>query len=808
MESRTIQKVAILGTGVMGSQIAAHFVNANVAVILYGLSSEDKPKNTEAEQAVAALLKQNPAPLASKSYAARITKANYDEHLPLLSDCDLVIEVISENIQWKYDLYEKVIPHLKDSCILASNTSAIPLETLAKGLPENLRSRFVGVHFFNPPRYMQLLELIAQPDTSKDILDRLEGFFTSRLGKGVVRAQDKPGFIGNRIGVFAMMAVQKHAHHFGLAPDVVDELTGTMIGRPKSATYRTLDLVGIDTFMMVVNELKEALPDDPWADYFAVPDWISELAQQGALGAKTKKGVYEKRGKDIWMFDVASNDYRQIKKKQVDKKLREIFTKTAPAEQFEKLVALDHPQAKFLLAVFGDIFAYSAFHMEAIAHSAYDIDMAMRWGYGWEQGPLEQWQDFGWERVAAYLKASITDAEKALPVWVDNCTAVHSDSGSWSVKSAKFTENLHHPVYQKQWQPPLLCGQSRDRTVIFEDDDICYWTIDNEVGILSFKTKMHVLSYGVLKGMEHVLDIAEKHHKALIVYQEEGAFSAGANLYEVLMGVKLGKMDGKPSLLSKMKQKAFDTFSKLPEVGDLPSIETVIALLQTVLMRFKHGPVPTVAAVSGLALGGGCELLLHCNRVVAHIESYVGLVEVGVGVLPAGGGTKEMALRASEMSGSDRPLLPILAQYFEQIAMAKVATSAAEARDMGYLREGDKIVMHRGELLSIAHAQAHSMASDLPPWQEPLRVMGQGGKATLRSQVVNLLEGQFISEHDAEIVTRLAEVITGGAVPENTVVSAEHVLDLERKHFLALLAMDKTQDRIEHMLKNSKPLRN
>lgn len=813
IDLRAIKKVAVLGTGIMGSQIAAHFANAGIEVVLFGIVSDENNKNVEADKAVKNLLKAKPAAFASKSLTNRITKANYDEHLELLESCDFVIEAISEKIAWKKDLYQKVLPHLKQTCILASNTSAIPLQDLAADLPDWLKARFIGVHFFNPPRYMYLLELTAHQDTDSKVVDFLEGFFVTKLGKGVIKPKDMPGFVGNRIGMFSIASIYHHAKRLKLPPDLVDELTGTLIGRPKSATYRTMDLVGLDTYALVMKELAATLDNDPWRELFYVPDWIQKLIENGAIGSKAKKGVYQKRGSEIWVFDVDKGDYRKSKRKQIDDEVKKAL-KQEHQNQFASLIQLDSPQAKFLCGLYSDLFHYCAYYLGDIAYSAKELDLAMRWGYGWERGPFETWQDFGWQTVANYLKSESGHllSSAKIPEWAlePHRTGVHDDDGSWSADSRKKITGFQHPVYQRQLYPKVLSGESApESTTIFENEAVRYWSLEPDIGILSFKTKMNVLSYDVIMGITQALDIAETRHKALIVWQESAPFCAGANLYEVLMGVKYGKLEHDAGLLGKLKQKVVETVTDLPKLEeDMPNIKDVINKLQQVFMRLKHGPVPTIAAVNGMALGGGCELLLHCDRVVASLESYIGLVEIGVGVLPAGGGCKEMALRASR-DAKGNELFPFVAKYFENIAKATVATSAVEAKEMSYLREADKIVMNPNEVLYVAHSEARALANSYtPPWREPIKVAGDGGRSTIQAQLVNYLEGDFISEHDYKVATQIAVVMTGGDVPPNTMVTDEWLLNLEAENFIALLKTKKTQDRIEHMLKKGKPLRN
>jgi 3-hydroxyacyl-CoA dehydrogenase len=466
--------------------------------------------------------------------------------------------------------------------------------------------------------------------------------------------------------------------------------------------------------------------------------------------------------------------------------------------------------------LYSDLFHYCAYYVGDIAHSAKELDLAMRWGYGWDRGPFEIWQDFGWQIVANHLKSESEAghllSSAPIPEWAldPSRTGVHDDEGSWAADRGEKITGFKHPVYKKQLYPKVLSGESvADSITHFENESIRYWSLDPEIGILSFKTKMHVLSYEVIMGISQALDIAEARHKALIVWQDSAPFCAGINLYEVLMSIKYGKLDKEAGMFGKLKQKVVESVSDLPKLEEnLPSIKELGIKLQELFMRFKHGPVPTIAAVNGMALGGGCELLLHCDRVVACLESYIGLVEIGVGILPAGAGSKEMALRAyHDAKGND--VFPFVARYFENIAKATVSTSAVEAKEIGYLRDADRVVMNPNEVLSVAHSEARALANAyVPPMQEPIKVAGDSGRATIQAQLLNYFEGDFISEHDYDIATRIAKVMTGGDVPPNTMVTDEWLLNLEAENFLALLKTKKTQDRIEHMLKTGKPLRN
>ena len=783
-----IRQAAVLGAGVMGAQIAAHLANANVKPILFELAAEGKDRSANARKAIDGLTKMNPAPLATAATVRQIVPANYDEHLHLLRDCDLVIEAISERMDWKKSLFEKVAPHLGPNAIFASNTSGLSITELSKTLPAPLRTRFCGIHFFNPPRYMRLVEIIATAETDPAMLDRLETFLTTTLGKGVIRAKDTPNFVANRVGVFSMLATMHHTKQFKLGFDEVDALTGPAIGRGKSATYRTADVVGLDTMAHVIKTMGDTLPADPWAAFYQAPEWLAALVAKGALGQKTKAGVYMKKGKDILVLDVAKRDYVAQTGKIADE-VQAILKEKSPAQQLAKLRASSHPQAQFLWAIFRDVFHYSAVHLAEIAHSARDLDFAVRWGFGWKLGPFELWQAAGWQQVAKWIEEDIaagkTMAKAPLPKWVtDGRQGVHGPDGSYSAETGKTVPRSKLAVYARQLFPETLIGEkAADRgTTVFEDEGVRMWHQGDRIAIVSFKSKMHSLGTEVLVGLNRAIDEAEKGFDALVIWHE-APFAVGANLKAALESLKAGK---------------FDEFEKM------------VALFQQTSQRLKYSLVPTVAAVEGMALGGGCEFVMHSQRAVAALESYIGLVEVGVGLLPAGGGLKEMAERAQAWAkGGDA--FPEVSRVFKQAAMGEVSKSAENAREMGYLKASDVVIFHPGELLFVAKQQARAMADAavrpaLAPAQIP--VLGDTGIATLKMMLVNMKEGGFISDHDYEISSRIAEILCGGEVEPGSMVDEKWLLDLERRHFVALAKTAKTQERIQHMLENGKPLRN
>ncbi len=866
-----IRKAAVLGAGVMGAQIAAHLVNANVETLLFELPAKEGDPNGNVKKALEALKKLDPSPLASPAKLTCIQPANYEQNLELLRDCDLVIEAIAERMDWKSDLYRKVTPHLGAHSIFASNTSGLSINQLAQAFPDAQRHRFCGIHFFNPPRYMHLVELIPGTDTDVTLLDQLEEFLVSTLGKGVVRAKDTPNFIANRIGVFSLLATVHHAQRLGLDFDTVDALTGRYLGRPKSATFRTLDIVGLDVFAHVVGTMRDNLAQDPWHRYFVAPDWLTELITQGALGQKSQRGVYQKIGKEIHVLDLATQAYR-LSDGKVDDAVKDILRECDWAKKLAALRASPHPQAQFLWAVIRDVFHYCAVHLEGIANNARDLDFALRWGFGWDSGPFEIWQEAGWQQVAGWINADIAAgksmASAPLPDWATDPsrTGVHTAQGSYapttiqippSPPSSKGGEKEEAsasnptlekggrgdltggyqprstlPVYSRQPFPERLLGEpAHYGETIFENNEVRLWHTGDDIAILSVLSKMHSISNVVLDSILRAVDEAEANWRALILWQTEPPFSAGANLLLLMQAVQ-GKADQPIGVFDKLKGAAQRVKYTVAGGGSLGAIvnaatgnvlrvEDVVAKFQQVSQRLKYSMVPTIAAVDGLALGGGCELSIHCTRIVATLESYIGLVEVGVGLLPAGGGCKEMAQRAAaeaqRLSTDGRAndgrgdVFPYLRGYFQNIAMGVVSKSAELARNMGYLRQSDRIVMNRFELLHVAKQEARALIATVyrpPLMQRQIAVAGRTGIATFKASMVNMLEGGFISEHDYNIGCRVAEVMCGGDVDAGSLVDEQWLLDLERRNFMELLATDKTRARIEFMLKHGKPLRN
>ncbi|WP_202757863.1 3-hydroxyacyl-CoA dehydrogenase/enoyl-CoA hydratase family protein [Delftia acidovorans] len=800
MSRFNVKKVAVLGAGVMGAQIAAHLVNVKVPVVLFDLPAKEGPKSGIAERAIANLKKLKPSPIGVAEDADLIQPANYEEHLKLLKGCDLIIEAIAERMDWKLDLYTKIAPHVAKHAIVASNTSGLSITKLSEALPDAIKPRFCGIHFFNPPRYMPLVELIATPTTQPVVLDQLEAFVTSGLGKGVVRAKDTPNFIANRIGIAGMLATMKEVENFGLTFDVVDDLTGKKLGRASSGTFRTADVVGLDTMAHVIKTLQDNLSaeTDPFYGSFGTPPVLAKLIELGNLGQKAKKGFYKKVGRDILQFELDSEDYVPAGGK-ADEVYGRMLKKPA-AERLKLLRNAEGAQGRFLWAILRNSFHYAAIHLESIAESARDVDQAMRWGFGMKQGPFELWQEAGWLEVAKMIQEDI-DAGKALskaplPKWVfegpvAEAGGVHTAQGSWSPAKGQFVPRRVLPVYERQIFPEKLLGEDSlpdwktAGTTIAESKALRTWTLDGQILIASIKNKMHAISPEVMEALMEAVDVAETDFQGMVIWSGDAPFSVGADLEATMPAFVIGGAD---------------------------AIESVEQELQNLMLRIRYAQVPVVAAIHGMALGGGCELAVYSARRVAHMESYIGLVEVGVGLVPGAGGLTYIARRAAENAATStgKDLLPFLTEGFTAAAMAKVGTSAIESRKLGYLLDSDLIVPHKDELLFVAINEAKSMAAG--GWRAPLPrsfpVAGRSGVATIKGSLVNMRDGGFISEFDQHVASLIANVVCGGDVDAGTLVDEAYLMKLERKAFCHLIGHPKTHERILGMLNTGKPVRN
>ncbi len=786
-EKYNVKKAAILGAGVMGAQIAAHFANAGIPVVLFDLASDGKDKNAIINKSIKLLTKAKPAPLGYKNITKLIEPANYETDLDKLKGVDLVIEAVVERMDIKKSLYDKIENYIKPEAIFATNTSGLSINSLAEVFPEALKHKFCGVHFFNPPRYMHLVEIIPTDKTDQNVINNLTEFLTSTLGKGVVNAKDTPNFIANRIGVFSIICTIYHGMKFNLPLETVDALTGTLIGRAKSATFRTADVVGLDTLNHTVNTMLNGLPNDPWNKYYHLPEWLTDLIKAGALGAKTRAGVYKKEGKEIKILDIKTKEYRS-QNPLIDEEILNILKNKNVNQRLTQLRESNSNQAQFLWSMYRDLFHYTAYHLEGIADNTRDIDFAIRWGFGWSQGPFEIWQDAGWKQVRSWINEDIKNGnsmiQKALPNWVFESDAAHTQEGSYSAKTNSFQARPDLAVFNRQLFPETTIGEKPYYGVTeYDDDHIRLWHMNDNILIASFKTKKHIITEEVLKGIQKSVRIAEEKFLGLVLWQTSEPFTFGANLAPALQAIADGKVD--------LVEKLVNTFQQTSQA-----------------LRFSK--VPTIVAPRGLTLGGGCEFSMNATSVVASFESYIGLVEAGVGLLPAGGGLKEIARRTSE-DFETGDLYPQIEHFFKLVAMAQVSSSGLEAKNWKLIKPCTDIVFNTHEVLHVAKEKIkwlHAKGYRPPVEDHTIRVVGQAGIANMKMILANMMAGHMMSPHDYEIAVRIATVIAGGDVDSDSIVSEQYLLDLERKLFIELIQMPKTLARIEHTLKTGKPLRN
>ena len=793
MSNFMIRKVAVLGAGVMGSQIAAHCANANVPVILYDLADDDPARrNARVDAALADLARIEPAPLADPELVNGIEAANYDDDLARLSECDLVIEAIAEQRELKHALYTQVAPHLRRGAIFATNTSALPLHELVTGLPEALHGRFFGVHFFNPPRYMSLVELIALPDSDPILLDRLESWLTTRLGKDVLRAPDTPGFIANRIGVFSLLAVMHHSVRLDIDFDVADALTGTLVGRPRNATFRTADIVGLDTLTHIIDTLHACLADDPWHGFYAVPEWLERLVSAGALGHKRGQGVYRRDARGA--LEVCAADGRRWHRARgaIHPEVATLLALDDPLERLTALRKCAHPQAQLVWCSLRDVFHYCAVHLANIARTTRDVDLALRWGFGWEQGPFEAWQAMGWREVAEAIREDIesgaTPVATPLPDWVFERAGAHAATASYNAARDRMDGRTALPVYVvRQLYPDRVAGESAPDPgeTIWLNEGVRLWRrgdMDPRIAILSLRTRLGLIDEAVLDGMHEVVARAERDFDALVLWRE-APFSVGVDLKHVL---------------------------KVREEEGLDSVRTLLERFQQASIRLREAQLPVVAAVEGMALGGGCEFTLHASHRVLAFEARMGLVEAKVGLIPTAGGCAAFATRAAEYVrfARDGSVLPFIRQAFATLVNGRRSHCVPEALRLGFAQRGDDVVMHPRELLYVALRRARSMAlaAYRPPlYPPPVVVAGREGMAVCAADFA--ADHPEADEHDHRVARALARVLCGGDVAAGSVLPEDELLALEREGFMELIAHQEAVARMADTLDSDTPSR-
>ena len=787
-----VKKAAVLGAGTMGAQIAAHLANAGIPTLLLDIVPRDEPadRNQISRAGFEAARKAKPAAFFTSDLASLVTIGNFEDDLPKLKDCDLIIEAVVENLEIKRALYEKVEQHRRPGSVIASNTSGIPLHLLAEGRTEDFRAHFLGMHFFNPPRYMHLVELIRTEWTRPEVSCSMFGFLDERLGKGVVVAKDRPNFIANRIGTFGALVTMRTMLDDGYSIEEVDKMTGPAAGRPKTATFRTFDLVGLDVFAHVVKNLHENLPDDPERDMFVMPEFVTKMIERGLLGNKTRAGFYQrKKGegdkREIWTLDTATLDYRAAQKVKLPS-LDMARNIEDTRERLKTLVWSKDRVGAFLWKTISRTLCYAADRIPEIADTVVEVDRAMRWGFNWELGPFEVWDAIGVEKSAAKLKEEGRD----VPANVQKLLNAGAKSFYKNENGQRFYFDFPSEKYVPASDPPgtIILKSLKDRTgVIKKNSGASLVDLGDGVACLEFHSKMNSIGGDTLEMLKIALNEVEKNFVGLVVGNQGQNFSVGANLMLMLMEAQ------------------DENWEELDMIG---------RLFQQSVMSLRYSPKPVVVAPFQMVFGGGCEMVLHADRVRASAETYIGLVEVGVGIIPAGCGTKEMLARAMDSVPADvkdADPFPFVKRAFETIALAKVATSGEEARGFGFLDEDDSISMNPDRLIADAKKEVLALAASgyvQPQQRTDILALGNPALATLKLGVHLMKRAGYISDHDGLIGEKLARVLTGGDLNHATRVSEQYLLDLEREAFLSLIGTRQTQERIAHMLKTGKPLRN
>jgi 3-hydroxyacyl-CoA dehydrogenase len=800
--NRSIRKVAVLGSGIMGSRIACHFANIGVEVLLLDmvpreLSEAEKAKGITTEHpafrnrlvndSFQQTLKATPASLYSPSFASRIKLGNFDDNLADIKNYDWIIEVIVERLDIKKSIYEKVDALRKPGTLVTSNTSGIPIHLMAEGRSEDFKKNFCGTHFFNPPRYLRLLEIIPTPDTDQAVIDFLMHYGDLFLGKTTVLCKDTPGFIANRLGIYALIQTIRVAEEMGLSVDEVDKLTGPVAGRPKSGTYRLSDVVGLDTTVHVANNLYAAGEgSDESRDAFVIPGVMQKLFDNKWLGDKTGQGFYKKikdeKGKSVILaLDFNSLDYKPSEKVKFAT-LEGTKTISDVSKRFAVLVAGKDKAGEFYRKTFADVFRYATMRIPEISDEIFRIDQAITAGFGWQYGLFETWDAIGVQDMLTIMES----LELKPAAWVYDMIA-GGNTSFYKVEGGKrFYYDIPSKSYKKvPGQDSFILLSNLSDNIVWKNAGANLYDMGDGILNLEFKSKMNTMGSEVIEGIQKGISIAEKDFRGLVIGNESvEAFSAGANLAMLFMFAI---------------EQEFD------------EINMVIAQFQQTMMRARYSSIPVVTAPHTLALGGGCELNLHADKIVAHAETYMGLVEFGVGIIPAGGGTKEMALRCSDMYQAGDTELNILSTAFMNIAQAKVSTSAKDAREMNYLQEKDQIVLNRSRLIAEAKQAAIDLADNgytQPKQRADIKVQGKTGIALLMAGIAQMRLANYITDHDAKIANKLAYVINGGDLSYAQPVTEQYLLDLEREAFLSLCGEKKTLERMQGLLNGGKPPRN
>jgi len=802
MQNRKINKIAVIGSGIMGSGIACHFANIGVEVLLLdivprelsdiekakGLTLENKVvRNRLVNNALRASLKSKPSPIYNQKFFSRITTGNLEDDLHLIKNVDWVMEVVVERLDIKKSVFEKIEKYRTPGTLITSNTSGIPIKFMNEGRSEDFQKNFAVTHFFNPPRYLKLFEVVPGPNCDQEVADFLMMYGDKFLGKTSVLAKDTPAFIGNRIGIFSIMNLFHIVKEMGLTIEEVDKLSGPVIGRPKSATFRTIDVVGLDTLVHTANGVKENCPNDEMKSQFEIPHFVNTMIENKWLGSKTKQGFYKRvvnthGKKEILSLDLNTLEYR-TKKRASFTTLELTKTIDNVGDRFKVLIKGKDKAGEFYRKCFAALFAYVQNRIPEISDELYRIDDGLRAGFGWEHGPFQIWNEIGVEAGIELMKSE----GKEPAAWVTDMLA----KGETAFYTIKEGASYYYDIPTKsQLKKPgqdsfIILDNIRKSTEVFKNSGVSLQDIGDGILNLEFRSKMNTIGEDVLIGLNKAIDIAEKDFQGLIVGNQAPNFSVGANIGMIFLMATEQEYD---------------------------QLNMAIKYFQDSMMRMRYSSIPTIAAPHGMALGGGCEISLHADKVVAAAETYMGLVEFGVGIIPGGGGSKEMALRSSDSFNKGDVELNILQENFLTIAMAKVSTSAYEAFDLGLLQKGKDIVVVNKER-QIATAKAHAILMAESGYTQPvsrkdIKVLGKQALGMFLVGTDSMQDSKYISEHDKKIANKLAYVMAGGDLSEPTMVSEQYLLDIEREAFLSLSTERKTLERIEHMLKTGKPLRN
>jgi 3-hydroxyacyl-CoA dehydrogenase len=793
MEKRIIKKVAVLGSGVMGSRIACHFAGIGLQVLLLDIvpkeaveSKKPSERNKIVNDALTTAIKSNPSPVYHKNVIKKITTGNFDDDMKKISDCDWVIEVVVERLDIKKQVYEKVEQFRKPGTLITSNTSGIPIHMLSEGRSDDFKKHFCGTHFFNPPRYLRLLEIIPTPDTDPAIIDFLMNYGDLYLGKTTVLCKDTPAFIANRVGVFSIMFLFGLVDKLGLSIDEVDALTGPILGRPKSATFRTADVVGIDTLVKVAKGVADNCPNDEARDVFNIPAWLQKIVDNNWLGDKTGQGFFKKtKGsggeKEILSLDLKTLEYKaRVKPKfatlETAKPIDDLYTR------LKMLVAGQDKAGEFYRHFHYGLFSYISHRIPEISDELYRVDDAMMAGFGWEIGAFESWDVLGIEKTVKAMK----EAGYKVAAWIDEMLA----AGNKTFYTIEKGKKLYYDQNSKTYKPLpggdafIVMSNYQDKQ-IWKNGSCKLYNLGDDVLGLQWFTKMGSIGGDVLAGIQTAIDKVEKNYKGLVIANEGANFSAGANVGMIFM---------------------------LAIDQEYDELDMAIRMFQNTMMRARYSSIPVVIAAHGLTLGGACELSLHSDKCCPAAETYTGLVELGVGLIPGGGGTKEFILRASDEMHEDEPETITLKNRFLSIATAKVATSAFEGFDLGIYRKGlDEVVMNQGRRIAEAKKsviEIYDSGYSMPVQRKDVKVLGQSALGALYAGINGMWRANYATDHDVVVAKKLAYVMCGGDLSEPSLVSEQYLLDLEREAFLSLCGEKKTLERIQSVLKGGKPVRN